>query len=233
MSPLVLIEELKQKYDKYNINLIEHECDQNIFVSGQNRMNFILKLYYLERTKRFHENKVYKNATFTEYIYNKFNLRYTTYDKERFAFISFPDETIIWGAGLIDKIRKVCGADKVPVVINEMKLLKNVTHDQINKLISKHAKTSFKQKPARIPRKELEAENIQRSKTIAEYLNTIREKDEQILRLMRTVIALKEENKVLTIENKRLSEIISRMNTPNVMANISSSVAAPNIYKNP
>ena len=215
----MMIEDLKNKYDLVNIDIFESECFSARALSGKYRMDFIFRLYYLERTKRFREFSVYRNATFSEYITNKFNLRYGTYNKERFAFIAFPEETIKWGAGLINKIKEICGADKVRTVIEQMNATPNLTHAKIDKLIKVYAKIPFKQKVPKIPRKILEDENAKRIQTIAEYINIIAKKDEQIAKLLKTIFALKFENKALKIENGALKNELKYFNNVKAMTN--------------
>ena len=191
-----LITKLKGKYDAKNIVEIEAECTGHIDKYAKNRMNFILTLYYLDRTNRYKDNPIYKNSTFESYIKSKFNLRYSTYDKERFAFISCPEATAKWGAGLIGKIKDKCGAGNVIEVINKIEAIKNPTHERIDTVISQFAK---KQKPNKVKMsaRDYEHENARQGKTIAEYIQIIKEKDEQVERLKLTVASLRAENEDL------------------------------------
>jgi len=189
----MLIEELKKKYDGKPITEIETGCKKLAEKSSSNRKDFILGLYYLERTKRFKENPVYVHSTFEVYIRATYNLRYTTYNKERFGFIAHPSAAQKWGVGLISKIQHVCGAGKVPGIVEKIEMQKNITHEQIDRIITANAKDR-PPKPEKKLIREVEAENIKKGKTIAEYIQTINEKDAQIARMRNTIAKLKAEN---------------------------------------
>lgn len=203
-------EKIEKKYKDSSLADIETKCDKFASVSTANRRDFILALYYLDRTKRFKENPVYFTSTFERYIYDRFHLRYSDYNKERFAFISHPVASDKWGAGIIDKIKIKCGAGVIPDVIKKIEDIKNPTSDKIDKIIEQHTKQPKKEAGSGIPKKEVEAENIRRGKTIAEYLKTINEKDDQIKKLEATVKSLQEENRRLKAENTELKEKMNK-----------------------
>jgi hypothetical protein len=161
----MILEDLKKKYDDKHINDIEQTCSKYSALSSKNRKDFILGLYYLERTKRFHENHVYASASFETYIRNSYNLRYTTYNKERFVFIAHPDAAARWGVGLVSRIQKDCGAGKVPEVMNQIDALKNPNHTSIEKVILKNTKERTGKKSAPVDSKrDLEKDNIRKGK---------------------------------------------------------------------
>lgn len=206
----MLIEELKKKYDGKAIAEIESGCKKLVEKSVDNRKEFILGLYYLERTKRFKENKIYANSTFESYIRTMYNLRYNTYNKERFGFIAHPAAAQKWGVGLIAKIQNVCGAGKVSDVMGKIDATKNITHEQIGKIIGTNAKER-PVKPLVETKRDIETENIKRGKTIAEYIQTINEKDAQIARMRQTILTLKAENEELKIQINKYKQGISNI----------------------
>lgn len=201
----MILEALKTIYDDQPIGDIQNRCSNYKAISNDNRKDFILCLYYLERTKRFKENKVYEKASFEKYISDCFNLRYTTYNKERMAFIAHPQAASKWGAGLVERIRRECGAGKINDVVLEIESTENVTHAKIDKIIEKSAKAK-PEKPAVDTKKTLENENARSIKTIADYIKTIAELTEQIERLKKTIDALRIENEVLKYENASLRQ---------------------------
>ncbi len=189
---MILLEELKSRYDSVNIGTIEEDCKNAKDISSLHRRDFILRLYYLERTSRFKENKVYENATFEKYIMNMFSLRYSMFNKERFAFIAHPVATAKWGAGLIDRIKTECGAGKLTEVIQAIEDTPNISYHGIEKIIANTRKPKTKTKPkpeANITesKRELEKGNAKKMKMIAEYIQTINEQTVQIERMKDTI----------------------------------------------
>jgi hypothetical protein len=202
----MILDTLKKQYDGQKINDIESTVTRYHDLSAANRKDFILGLYYLDRTKRYKENKVYKNATFEKYIGNLYSLKRATYDKERFAFIAHPEAAEKYGPGLVARIKDDCGADRVVDVVKKIEDAKDI--GTIDKIIVKNAKKQPEPKNADTksepPKKVLERENANQVKTIADYLKTIHEQDEQIQKLTDTVEKLKAENATLKAENATL-----------------------------
>lgn len=206
----MILESLKTLYDGKPLSEIQEQCERYKSLSQDNRKDFILTLYYLQRTNRFRENPIYAKATFEQFIGNCFNLRFATYNKERMAFIAHPKAAAKWGAGLIEKIRSECGAGKINDVVKQIEATENVNHTKIDKIIEKNAKPK-KEKPVVDTKKTLESERARNVKTIADYIRTISEQDEQIKKLKATVIArdseiaaLYEEIESLMKENESL-----------------------------
>jgi hypothetical protein len=216
----MVLDNLKMKYDTVSIENLEEICKRFTTKAADYRSEFILSLYYLERTKRYKENPIYTKSSFEIYINNLFNLRYSTYKKERFAFISFPDLAKKWGPGLIDKIRHKCGAGKVVDVVNLIELQPNINHNQIEKIIKDNSKPidlNKTNKQNKMSLKELEKENIKNTKTIAEYIKTIWEKDAQIAKLIMTVQRLTSENIDLKQKLEGYKNIISSSNNMQIL----------------
>lgn len=173
-------------YDKKSIDEIEKIADRSCQLSKESRKKFIEVLYYLQFTSRFRENKLYKKASFKDYIYDQFHLRETSYHNEKAAFFQFPDEAVTIGPGVITKARQKCGALKVKKVLAEIVKLPKQTPEKINKIIFAHAKP-VKPKPTKPDAKQLglisdRAVEVAKQKTIeAESLKT------QVLKLKDTV----------------------------------------------
>lgn len=200
----MILETLKHQYDDQPISNIETAFTRYRDLSAANRKDFILGLYYLERTNRFKENTLYKKATFERYIGDVFAMKYNTYNNERFAFIANPEAAEKFGPGLVSRIKENCGAEKINDVVKAIEDVKDVS--AIDKIIEKNSKRSKKEKKAaddkaKETKKAVENENARHIKTIADYIKTIAEKDEQILKLSKTVMELKAENASLKKEN--------------------------------
>lgn len=82
---MITFEDISKKFDGKTISSIESIAKSHDIKSAYNRKEFILTLYYLERTNRYKETTAYKNETFKQYISDKYKLSYPTYNKERFA----------------------------------------------------------------------------------------------------------------------------------------------------
>lgn len=206
----MILEDLKKKYDDKSINDIEQTCTKYSALSSKNRKDFILGLFYLERTKRFHENHVYAASSFETYIRNSYNLRYTTYNNERFVFIAHPDAAARWGVGLVSRIKHDCGAGKVPEVMNQIDALKNPNHTSIEKIILKNTKERTGKKSAPVDSKrDLEKDNIRKGKTIADYIQTINKQNHQIAALKDSVTGLKKEKVELAAKVSLLENTVS------------------------
>ena len=205
----MLIEDLKKKYDSKPINEVESDCKKNADSASDNRKEFILGLYYLDRTKRYKENPVYAKSTLETYIRSMCNLRKATYEKERFAFISHPSSAKKWGVGLISRIQKSCGAGNVPNIMLKINAIPNATHDKIEKVIIQNSKPRPDNKVQVETKINLESDNIRKGKAIAEYIQTINEKDTQIARMRETIMNLKAENEILKNEINKYRQGVS------------------------
>jgi len=202
---MITFEEIAQKYDGKSITTIESMIKTSSDKHSYHRKEFILALFYLERTNKYKENKTYKDETFKRYISDMFNLSYSGYNKERFAFITVPEATGKYGVGVIDRIASSCGSHKVTEVVKQIDTKKSVKRADINKIIEKNAKP----KPAPKPRfkpiiiaapepQPLPIEDVSpipKVKTLPE-----KQKDDQIEKLKKTVVDQKETIEIMTLE---------------------------------
>jgi hypothetical protein len=209
----------EDRLNKLNIGEIENLILSSKTSSNHARRFFIITLAYIETHQRFRENPHYKNADFQDYLYDKFHIRLGSYQKERRAFVSYPEEAIKFGPGMVTKVLAKCGDEKARIAIEEIrkadKSLKNgVGRKRINEIINKHSKKTEKTKTNAMKlaemRKELDSayEEIDRLNLL---LNEKDEKDEQIQRLKETVKRLKTENAKLIIEVSTLKTEKERM----------------------
>jgi len=183
----------KESLDKMSLKQIEIETKKYQTKAKNNRKHFIENLQYLEMTKRYRDDEMYTNSTFSEYIIDKFELKKSTYERERFAYLQFPKESLEYGPGIINKIKDECGSAKIKDVIKEIKKTSTKKREKINDIIKKNAKP-VKSKPERTeptPKEMrlriafLEDEN----KTLRQSLL---EKNDQINKLKKTISALKQ-----------------------------------------
>lgn len=194
----------KKKFDGMSIEKIEQDLLSNFLDAKNSRRKFIEGLHYLESTKRFRDNVLYKDSSFELYINDKFSLRITTYRKEAVAYLQHPKESVKYGTGLVNKVRKNCGVLKVKKVFNEIDKAKNVSREKINEIIEKHTDKEKEDPPSLAPTytmlkikvATLEKENFNLSQVV-------KDQSKRIERLKKTVKELKkfknEENEELEI----------------------------------
>jgi hypothetical protein len=208
---MITFEEIAQKYDGKSITTIETMIKTSADKHSYHRKEFILALFYLERTNKYKENKTYKDETFKRYISDMFNLSYSGYNKERFAFITVPEAAEKYGVGVIDRIASSCGSHKVTDVVKQIDTKKSVKRAEINKIIEKNAKP----KPAPKPRfkpiiiaapepQPLPVEDVPpvpKVKTLPE-----KQKDDQIEKLKKTVVDHKETIEIMSLEMSDLKK---------------------------
>jgi len=106
--------------EKKSIEQIETIAESALKESVENRVKFISVLYFLERTKRFRENKQFKNETFKNYITIKYLLPYERYYQERLAYVKTPKEVETYGIGNVVKVNKQCSPLEAPKVFEEL-----------------------------------------------------------------------------------------------------------------
>lgn len=194
------IKDIKKEFDNKKIIEIERSADASAQKAISGRKEFIRALYYLEHTGRYKENATYKNAKFDKYLNDRFCMRLTTYESERWTFVNFPDESetigkIYAGPGLVASIKKKCGTKKVAAVLGEIKKADGarktpLTRDGIQKIIDRH------RKPARTANKSLSAVVLEKKYDKIKDENirlhkTIKEQNEQIGKLKATVLEYK------------------------------------------
>jgi len=203
------LDNMKVKYDKQPINIIETAIETAKNASLESRRDFIHTLFYLDQTKRFRENPSYKKATFAVYIGFRYHLRPTTYQKEKIAFLAHEKHTLIYGPGLVSKIRNECGPTKVDEVFS--KLTPDDKVQKIEKTIKRFAKPKkiVKEKvKAEIPtviEQSLRERNIELEKRIVDQ-------DAQIFKLKATVERLKTEKNDLIGRFSKVSDLVSDTN---------------------
>jgi len=203
------LDNMKVKYDKQPINIIETAIETAKNASLESRRDFIHTLFYLDQTKRFRENPSYKKATFAVYIGFRYHLRPTTYQKEKIAFLAHEKHTLIYGPGLVSKIRNECGPTKVDEVFS--KITPDDKVQKIEKTIKRFAKPKkiVKEKvKAEIPtviEQSLRERNIELEKRIVDQ-------DAQIFKLKATVERLKTEKNDLIGRFSKVSDLVSDTN---------------------
>ena len=180
-----MIKELKERYDSMSIDQIENTAIASKDISESERRSFIEALYYVRHTKRWKENKNYTTSSFDKYLRGRFMMTESKFDKERIAYISFPEASEKFGPGLVDRVIRKVGSLKAGKILNT--LPKNTNIEKIEKAMvsampeKKEITFSGPTKP------QLKDEIIKLKEKIREKDKQIAEQSEQIIRLKATV----------------------------------------------
>lgn len=183
---------IKKLYENLTIQEIEKKLtgfDQNFL---KIRKSFIEGLFYLQRTERFRENKMYKSADFQVYIYSMFNVSIATYYSERIAFINFASQVKKFGLGTVIKAVNDCGQTEAKKAFQSIGTKFNLT--DINKAIKKYKRTIVTIDPVMTLGEAIKLID-QKDEELKSAYKTIHEQEEQINLLKQTVLLFKQDEK--------------------------------------
>lgn len=105
-----------------------------------NRKKLIIGLMYLKETKRYKEDARFAKASFKTFLQNTFPITIESFNKGKYAWFSFPEETEKYGEETVLKILSNCGKKQVSTVLDAIKkkeksLKKTMTQRQIEAVI--------------------------------------------------------------------------------------------------
>lgn len=190
-------EKIPTKWDKMTIEEIEGEIKGHKVSSLEAMMKATEALDYLRMTGRFKENKLYRKSNFEGYLMGMFNTRLNTHMENARAFGKHPAESLKYGAGLVSKIHRACGAIKEKKVLEEIveadkKAKTPIKRSKIEAIIQKYAKPT---PPATPQYKALYvAEMKAHERTKEQYQEAVQELKQarkQIEKLKATILNLK------------------------------------------
>lgn len=184
-----MIKELKQIYDSQTIAAIEDMAKNRQKTSETSRSEFIEMLYYLRHTKRWRENPQYARASFDDYLRGRFMMSESKFDKERQAYICFPEATSKFGAGVVNRAISKIGTVKAGKLLT--KLPKNTRLDNIDKEVMKNAPVKKEITFSGPTKPDLQAEVLRLKEIIRQKDSLIASQQCQIERLKATVMRLK------------------------------------------
>lgn len=207
-------EEIKKAYDYMKIEGLEESICDVRDLRERTHKTLITVLYYLERTKRYKENKAFAKSSFAVYLRDRFNISESEYRRSRMAYVSFPDEAEKHGVGFVSRVVSRCSAADAPKVFKSIdKLQKDrkttVTINDREDILALHAaqhriqasrikavKKQNADKPRTeaqpIPYSELVRRNAELEKENASLRSEISAKDEQITKLIAALAAMRE-----------------------------------------
>ena len=154
-------------------------------------------LYYMRLFGRWMDDPRYKKTVWGDWLMAEFNMRPSTFESNRYAWMSFPKESKKYGPGLPVAVKTKCGDRKVPIVLKavekrEAAKKRPLKHEEIQKIIEQHQMPPV-EKPPKPDLKLLETKAIQAEQETAKANKAIESKDEQIAKLKATVARLQHE----------------------------------------
>lgn len=184
------INNLKKKYDKESITTLQNRATSLQKDIVRYKSELIEILYYLDDTKRFRENKVYKNSTFETYLNGMYNMAKSTYLKEKMVVWQYRPLAETYGIGKITKVFNKCDTDNAHKAVKEIERKqmgsnKPLEEKVFNKIIEKYAKP--KSQPNGNGIKTLESDNQKLQKEVNTFITENTELAEQIKRLKKTI----------------------------------------------
>ncbi len=187
--PVTTIAMLKKHYDEKPIEELEDLASNATTAWFENGILFINMMFYLERTKRYKENKRFAKSTFEEYIRIRHGLQPKKYYRDRLAYVNYPEETREYGVGFVEKVKNKCGVLNFPKVVKDIKKAEKnkepLVQQEINDIIEKHS--TVKPLASTLPVWILQKEIDTLRQAVIDKDNTIKEQNDQIVRLKRTL----------------------------------------------
>jgi len=115
------IEELKKQYDGKSIVECVTEAktlNEGMIKQGEELVGL---LWYLEKTKRFHDYEGYAKIAFKVFVFEICHIPYNRYRQLAYAYNWYPVESREYGPQTIQAIRSSVGVVKIPKVLGEIK----------------------------------------------------------------------------------------------------------------
>ena len=195
--PVTTIAMLRKHYDEKPIEELEDLASNATTAWFENGILFINMMFYLERTRRYKENKRFAKSTFEEYIRIRHGLQPKKYYRDRLAYVNYPQETKEYGVGFVEKVKRKCGVLNFPKVVKDIKKAEKnkepLVQQEINEIIEKHSteKPPADTLPAWVLRKENDALRL----ALIESEKVRKEQAIQIAKMKKTLKTLKEQSK--------------------------------------
>jgi len=202
------LEDLKKSYNKKTLFDIENIISTSRESAVNFQVDFYNALFYLESTKRFREDPLFKKAQFKDYLENKWNESFNRYFYVRHAVLGFPKESAELGFPIVAKVIRKCNdALIVPKVLKEIRDVVDKTNppqffDKVNEIIDTYnPKLPEKTKPTI---SELESNIIKLTQENLKLQNKLKETIEQSKRQKETILNYEK-------ELRELKKILARL----------------------
>jgi len=132
-------------FEKAKIEELEAIANENKNTSDQYRKKFIEVLFYLRQSGRYKENRKYANVDFRKYLMDRWLMSESQFDKERVAYLTFPEEAEKLGPGVVAEAVKKCGGAKKAkpvlekIIATDAKMKRGIKREKIDAIIKDHA----------------------------------------------------------------------------------------------
>lgn len=113
-------QELRAKYDGMSVKEIHEAAIRFHSTARDSHRQFYESLEYLRITRRYKELPGYKKAIFWTYLEDNFALRKATYEENVRAYLKYPEFAVRYGVGLVSKVMRTCGQQKVKPVLDQI-----------------------------------------------------------------------------------------------------------------
>lgn len=134
-------------YEKMTIDQIEKDIEANISMTKEAQKLTVEGLLYLKTSNRFKENKRYAKSSFYDYISDRFAISTAQWMKMQIPFAKFPEETMEFGPGIVNRAIAKCGNIKAKKVMNDLMTAKEkgtLKRSRIIQMIDDNAKPEIK-----------------------------------------------------------------------------------------
>jgi len=176
----------KGQFDHVAIEVLEKTVESALMSSIEHLTRAITILFEIERTSRFRKIEKYKNASFSEYLADRYAMPWSKYHYLRLAVSKYPEAVAIHGIGVVEKaVRKCENPQKVLKIIDA----KGASSGAIAKIIKDNQRPVKK----KASREKVHAKTIEKLRVEAKENNkSIQGLLSQIEKLKATILKYKE-----------------------------------------
>jgi len=190
--------ELEKRLNGLTIDQVEQRIETSLKQVVEGRKAVIMDIFALERTGRYKENPRYKNATFREYLKDRWRLPESAYREERIAFTNQIEYVERHGLDRTIRVNKLCGVLEAPKVFKaiekeEIKRKKTLPWNRVSEIVGQFAKkTKSPPKTEHMTPAEYQKIIDSQRDEISSLREAYNELEEQVDRLKATVEKYKE-----------------------------------------
>ena len=177
---------LEKKFAEKTLPEMEKMAKAEKSKSENNRRNFIEMLFFIDRSRLYKLNPLYKKSRFGSYLMDVFCIHQTRYYSMVRAQGFHPKETKKYGIGVVIKTERLCGNIKMEKAFQEMDKIPNPSLNAIHAVIKKF-QNPMPDKPISLSKSQLEKENSDLKVQLIDKEKSIVLMADQIERLKKTV----------------------------------------------
>ena len=111
----------KGQFDHIAIEVLEKTVESALMSSIEHLERAITILFEIEQTSRFRKIERYKNASFSEYLADRYAMPWSKYHYLRLAVGKYPEAVAIHGIGVVEKTVRTCEDPKEVLMLIDSK----------------------------------------------------------------------------------------------------------------